>query len=47
MTCAGTIFGTDGIRGRANSAPMTAEIAMRIGMAAGQSSTAATIAIAW
>ena len=28
-------FGTDGIRGRTNSAPMTAEIAMRVGMAAG------------
>src|SRR6478736_2293234 len=30
-----SLFGTDGVRGRANSAPMTAEIAMRIGMAAG------------
>jgi len=30
-------FGTDGIRGRANSFPMTAEIAMRVGMAAGMS----------
>ena len=30
------LFGTDGVRGRANAAPMTAEIAMRIGMAAGQ-----------
>ncbi|SEP05935.1 phosphoglucosamine mutase [Rhodospirillales bacterium URHD0017] len=30
------LFGTDGVRGRANSSPMTAEIAMRIGMAAGQ-----------
>ena len=28
-------FGTDGIRGRANSRPMTAEIAMTVGMAAG------------
>jgi len=28
-------FGTDGIRGRANSAPMTADIAMKVGMAAG------------
>ncbi len=28
-------FGTDGIRGRANSFPMTAEIAMKVGMAAG------------
>jgi phosphoglucosamine mutase len=30
------LFGTDGVRGRANAEPMTAEIAMRIGMAAGQ-----------
>ena len=28
-------FGTDGIRGLANSEPMTAEIAMKVGMAAG------------
>ena len=28
-------FGTDGIRGLTNSAPMTAEMAMRVGMAAG------------
>jgi len=28
-------FGTDGIRGRTNSAPMTAEIAQRVGQAAG------------
>ncbi len=28
-------FGTDGIRGAANSAPMTPEIALRVGMAAG------------
>ena len=28
-------FGTDGIRGRTNQAPMTAEIAMKVGMAAG------------
>ncbi|KHJ54816.1 phosphoglucosamine mutase [Aureimonas sp. OT7] len=28
-------FGTDGIRGRANTHPMTAEIAMKVGMAAG------------
>jgi len=28
-------FGTDGIRGRANSTPMTADIAMRLGMAVG------------
>jgi phosphoglucosamine mutase len=29
-------FGTDGIRGTANSDPMTAEIALRVGMAAGR-----------
>ena len=29
-------FGTDGIRGTANTHPMTAEIAMRVGMAAGR-----------
>ena len=29
------LFGTDGIRGRANSEPMTAETALRVGMAAG------------
>jgi phosphoglucosamine mutase len=28
-------FGTDGIRGRANISPMTAEVAMKVGMAAG------------
>jgi len=28
-------FGTDGIRGQANQSPMTAEIAMKVGMAAG------------
>lgn len=30
-----TLFGTDGIRGRANRYPMTPEIAMKVGMAAG------------
>ena len=30
-------FGTDGIRGRANRSPMTAEIALRVGMAVGMS----------
>jgi phosphoglucosamine mutase len=30
------IFGTDGIRGSANSDPMTVEIALRVGMAAGR-----------
>ena len=29
------LFGTDGIRGQANSDPMTAELAMKVGMAAG------------
>eukprot|EP01035_Chromulina_nebulosa_P050265 gene50265-biopygen35337 len=29
-------FGTDGIRGEANSHPMTAEVALRVGMAAGK-----------
>ncbi len=29
-------FGTDGIRGLANSSPMTSEIAMKVGMAAGK-----------
>ena len=29
-------FGTDGIRGRANTAPMTADVAMRLGLAAGR-----------
>jgi phosphoglucosamine mutase len=30
------LFGTDGVRGRANSAPMTAETALRLGAAAGR-----------
>lgn len=30
------LFGTDGVRGRANSHPMTAEVAMRLGAAAGR-----------
>ncbi|TNF20435.1 MAG: phosphoglucosamine mutase [Rhodobacteraceae bacterium] len=30
------LFGTDGVRGRANSAPMTADMALRIGAAAGR-----------
>ena len=29
-------FGTDGIRGAVNTAPMTPDIAMRVGMAAGR-----------
>jgi len=31
-----TLFGTDGVRGRANAYPMTAEMALRIGAAAGR-----------
>ncbi|WP_128254462.1 phosphoglucosamine mutase [Falsirhodobacter deserti] len=30
------LFGTDGVRGTANTAPMTAEIALRLGLAAGK-----------
>lgn len=30
-----TLFGTDGIRGRANTEPMTADLAMKVAMAAG------------
>ena len=30
------LFGTDGVRGRANDAPMTAETALRLGQAAGR-----------
>ena len=36
------LFGTDGIRGRANSHPMTAETALRVGMAAGHLYTKGT-----
>ncbi len=32
----GKLFGTDGVRGRANSYPMTAEIALKLGAAAGR-----------
>ena len=31
-----TLFGTDGVRGRANRSPMTADMALRLGMAAGR-----------
>src|SRR6056297_941098 len=34
------IFGTDGVRGTANTAPITAEMALRLGAAAGQYFTA-------
>ena len=30
------LFGTDGVRGRANSAPMTADTALKLGAAAGR-----------
>ena len=30
------LFGTDGIRGRANEAPMSADMALRLGQAAGR-----------
>ena len=30
------MFGTDGVRGRANTYPMTAEVAMKLAMAAGR-----------
>ena len=39
-------FGTDGIRGRANDV-ITPEIALKVGKAAGSSSSTATIAIGW
>jgi phosphomannomutase len=29
-------FGTDGIRGLANKSPMTSEVALKVGMAAGK-----------
>ena len=35
MDMAKRLFGTDGMRGRVNSAPMTAQTALRLGMAAG------------
>ena len=36
QTMARKYFGTDGIRGSANTYPMTSEVAMRVGMAAGK-----------
>ena len=42
-----SLFGTDGVRGRANSAPMTAEIAMRSAWRRARCSIAAAIATAW
>ena len=40
-------FGTDGIRGTANKHPMTAEVALRVGLAAGKLFRAATTATWW
>jgi len=34
-----TVFGTDGVRGRANTFPMTSDLALRLGMAAGKALT--------
>ena len=39
-------FGTDGIRGLANTHPMTSEIALKVGMAAGTVFRPARIATA-
>lgn len=36
VTMAKTLFGTDGVRGTANTYPMTAEMALRLGAAAGR-----------
>ena len=48
QTMARKYFGTDGIRGSANSYPMTSEVAMRVGMAAPAScSPMAPTATAW
>jgi phosphoglucosamine mutase len=42
------LFGTDGVRGTANTWPMTAELALRLGAAAGATSaTTARTATAW
>ena len=42
------LFGTDGIRGLANTHPMTAEVALALGKAAGRRvPAAAIIATAW
>ena len=41
------LFGTDGIRGLANTHPMTAEVALALGKAAGRLFRAATTATAW
>ena len=40
-------FGTDGIRGLTNKMPMTAEMALKIGQAAGATSCAGSTATGW
>lgn len=40
-------FGTDGVRGTANAGAMTADMVLKIGMAAGNLIAAATTGIAW
>ena len=40
-------FGTDGIRGSANAFPMTSEVALKVGMAAGTLSQMARIDLGW
>jgi phosphoglucosamine mutase len=40
------LFGTDGIRGTANREPMTAETALRVGMAAGLHFTRGSVRLA-
>ena len=40
-------FGTDGIRGLTNREPMTAQMALSVGMAAGAPPFAATTGTAW
>lgn len=42
MSSTARLFGTDGIRGRANSYPITAEMALKVGMAAGRYFTRGT-----
>ena len=40
-------FGTDGIRGRTNTAKLTPEVALKAGMGPGASSPMATTDIGW
>ena len=41
------LFGTDGVRGRANSWPMTAEVALKLGAAAGAISARTRTSTGW